>query len=193
MVVGITGSIASGKSLISSYLKELGFPIIDCDKITHDVLLIEEVKDKIVNQFGLQVLNSDNTINRKVLGKIVFEDKVKLKLLEQIEFPYILNEINNKISDNEGLVFLDAPLLIEYQLQYLVDKIIVIKCNKEIQLQRLISRDKISEEYALKKINSVLSTEEKEKYADYIIDNSYTIENTYNQITNILKILEELQ
>lgn len=193
MVVGITGSIACGKSLVSSYLINLHYPVIDCDKITHNILFIDEVKEKIVNEFGMQILNDDNTINRKALGKIVFSNENKLKLLEQIEFPYILSEIKKEINRYNGIVFLDAPLLIEYQLQYLVDKIIVIKCDKEIQINRLINRDNISREYALKKINSVLSSEEKEKYANYVIDNSSTIENTYNQINNILKTLEELQ
>ena len=111
--------------------------------------------------------------------------------MQEIVFPYILDEINKQIKENEGLIFLDAPLLIEYNLLYLVDKVIVVKADLNTQINRLMSRDNITKEYALKKIQSALSSEEKEKYADYIIDNNYSIDDTYKQVENILKKLGE--
>lgn len=191
MVVGITGSIASGKSLVTSFLQKKGYSIIDCDEISHEVLYIEEVIDKIKNAFGEEVLDKGH-VNRQKLGKIIFDDYHAKTKLESIVFPYIVQEIKKQLNEKKGLVFLDAPLLIEYKLQYLVDKIIVIKTNKEVQLQRLINRDNITDEYANKKINSQLPSEEKEKYADYLIDNSLDYDNTYKQINEILKQLEEL-
>ena len=113
------------------------------------------------------------------------------KKLQDTVLPYILNEINKQIKEGNGLIFLDAPLLIEYNLLYLVDKVIVVKVNLDIQINRLVTRDNITKEFALKKINSVLSSEEKEKYADFIIDNNYSVENTYTQIEIILKKLGE--
>ena len=190
MVVGITGSIASGKSLVTTYLINKGYKVIDSDKISHEVLFINEVKQRLINQFGSTII-TNNEINRKELGFIVFNDNNKKEQLQNIVFPYILEEIKKQISNNKGLIFLDAPLLIEYNIIYLVDKIIVVKANKEVQVKRLMDRDNISYEYAIKKIESQLPIEEKEKYANYIIDNSSDINNTYNQIENILKQMED--
>jgi len=189
MVIGITGSIASGKSLVTNYLITRGYRVIDCDKISHDVLLIEEVKEKLVNEFN-DLIIKDSEIDRKQLGKIIFNSDIKKQQLQNIVFPYILKEIKHQLSLDTSVVFLDAPLLFEYNIEYLVDKIIVVKCNRDIQIARLMQRDNISKEYALKKINSQLPIEEKEKYADYIINNSYDIDNTENQINIILKELE---
>lgn len=188
MVVGITGSIACGKSLVSSYLKNKNYVVIDSDIISHEVLLLEEVKTKLVDIFGLDIL-SNNEINRKQLGLKIFNNYDNKIKLQNVVLPYIIKEIKKQISENNGLVFLDAPLLIEYNLLYLVDKVIVVKVDLQTQLNRLMKRDNITEEYAIKKINSVLSSEEKQKYADYVINNSNTIDETYKQIEIILKKL----
>jgi len=192
MVVGITGSIACGKSLVSNYLKSKNYPIIDSDVISHNVLLLEDVKKQLIQTFGNNILTIDNEINRKELGSIIFNDINQKQKLQDIVFPYILDEIKRKINSYSGLIFLDAPLLIEYDILYLVDKVIVVSLDLNKQIERLMNRDNITKEYALKKINSVLSSKEKEKYADYIIDNNNDIKNTYNQIDNILKKLGEL-
>lgn len=189
MIVGITGSIASGKSLVTKYLINKGYQIIDCDKISHSVLELDEAKNQVVLAFGNNIINNGK-IDRKALGSLIFNDKDKKELLQSIVFPFIINEIKKQLSLLNGLIFLDAPLLIEYNLQYLVDKIIVIKTEKEIQLQRLMDRDKINKDYAIAKINSQLPIEEKEKYANYIVDNSLDIEKTHKQIDIILKQLE---
>ena len=128
MVVGITGSIASGKSLVTTYLINKGYKVIDSDKISHEVLFINEVKQRLINQFGSTII-TNNEINRKELGFIVFNDNNKKEQLQNIVFPYILEEIKKQISNNKGLIFLDAPLLIEYNIMYLVDKIIELSKN----------------------------------------------------------------
>lgn len=190
MVVGLTGSIASGKTLVTNYLKKLNYQVIDSDEISHNVLFIDDVKKEVVNTFGEQVL-INNVIDRKILGNIIFNDSNKKTLLESIMFPYIVSEIKKQLSLLSGIVFLDAPLLLEYNLEYLVDKIIVIKVEEDIQIKRLMERDNITKEFAIKKIKSQLPSSEKEKYANYIIDNSYDINNTYNQVDEILKQLED--
>ncbi len=192
MIIGITGSIASGKSLVTNYLLNNDYKVIDSDKISHDVLLLDEVKQKLVNCFGYTII-ADNQIDRKQLGKIIFNNKEKKELLQSIVFPYIINEINNQIeiNKNEKLLFLDAPLLIEYNLLYLVDKVIVVNIDKNIQIERLMKRDNIDYEYANNKINSQFSLQEKLKYADFIINNNLDIENSVNQIQKIIKQLEE--
>ena len=190
MIIGLTGSIASGKSLVSNYLKQKNYQIIDCDEISHYVLTLPSVILLLEKEFGKQII-IDGVVNRKLLAEIVFNDVEKKSQLEFIVFPEILEEIKKQIKEKKGIVFLDAPLLFEYNLEYLTEKIIVVKSDKEVQIQRLIKRDNINEEYALKKIHSQLPIEEKEKYANFIIDNSLSIENTYNQVDQILKLLEE--
>lgn len=190
MVVGLTGSIASGKSLVTNYLRKLNYQVIDSDVISHNILFLDDVKKEIVNAFGKEVL-VDNNIDRKILGNIVFNDINKKSLLESIMLPFIVSEIKKQLSQTDEILFLDAPLLIEYNLQYLVDKIIVIKVDEDIQLKRLMERDNITKEYAIKKIESQLSSIEKLKYANFIIDNSHDINSTYNQVDKILKQLED--
>lgn len=190
MVIGITGSIACGKSLVSNYLKSKKYSVIDSDLISHDILLLKEVKDKLVSLFGKNILNN-NEIDRKELGKIIFNNLERKNKLQDIVLPYIVEEIKTQIKNSSGLVFLDAPLLIEYNLLYLVNKVIVVTVDLETQIQRLINRDNITIDYAYKKINSVLSSKEKEKFADFIIDNNNSINETYKQIDDILKKLGE--
>lgn len=190
MVVGLTGSIASGKSLVTNYLRKLNYQVIDSDVISHNILFLDDVKKEIVNAFGKEVL-VDNNIDRKILGNIVFNDINKKSLLESIMLPFIVSEIKKQLSQSDEILFLDAPLLIEYNLQYLVDKIIVIKVDEDIQLKRLMERDNITKEYAIKKIESQLPSIEKLKYANFIIDNSHDINSTYNQVDKILKQLED--
>lgn len=192
MIIGLTGSIASGKSLVTNYLLENNYKVIDSDKISHEVLLLEDVKQKLIDYFGYNIIK-DNKIDRKQLGSIIFNNKEKKELLQSIVFPHILNEINNqiKIYKSEEILFLDAPLLIEYNLLYLVDKVIVVNIDRDIQIERLMKRDNIDYDYAVSKINSQLSLEEKIKHADFIVDNNLSIDNTINQIKNILKQLEE--
>lgn len=190
MVVGLTGSIASGKSLVTNYLRKLNYQVIDSDVISHNILFLDDVKKEIVNAFGKEVL-VDNNIDRKILGNIVFNDINKKSLLESIMLPFIVSEIKKQLRQTDEILFLDAPLLIEYNLQYLVDKIIVIKVDEDIQLKRLMERDNITKEYAIKKIEAQLPSIEKLKYANFIIDNSHDINSTYNQVDKILKQLED--
>lgn len=190
MVIGITGGIACGKSLVTSYLLNKKYNIIDCDEISHYVLTIDFIKKELRKIFGDEIFINDE-VNRKKLGKIIFNDSKKNEYLQAIVFPQIFTIINKKISESKGIVFLDAPLLFEYNIEFLADKIIVVKTTKEEQIKRLMNRDNIDREYAIKKINSQMSIEEKIKKANYIIDNSNSVEDTYMQIKQILEILEE--
>lgn len=190
MIIGITGSIASGKSIVTSYLRTKQYYVIDCDVISHEVLKLQKVKEEIAYAFGNDVI-ANGEVDRSKLGKIIFNDMKKNELLKNIVFPNILKAIEDEISSHSGIVFLDAPLLFEYNIQFLTNKIIVVKSDKEIQIQRLMSRDNISREYAIKKIEAQLPIEEKEKKANFIITNNEGLENVYKQIDNILELLEE--
>lgn len=191
LIIGITGSIACGKSLVSNYLQEKGYTIIDADKIGHMALENDEVKKQLVNKFGKSILK-DNEVNRVTLGKLVFENKENLKELNNIIHPQIRKNISEQIQvhKNEKLVFVDVPLLFEAKFDDLVEKIIVISLDEKIQLERLMNRNSLSKEEALQRIKSQIPVREKEKLGDYVVDNSFTQENTYNQVDRILEKLK---
>ena len=191
MIIGITGSIACGKSLVSNYLREKGYTIIDADKIGHMALENDEVKKQLVNKFGKSILKN-NEVNRVTLGKLVFENKENLKELNNIIHPQIRKNISEQIQvhKNEKLVFVDVPLLFEAKFDDLVEKIIVISLDEKIQLERLMNRNSLSKEEALQRIKSQIPVREKEKLGDYVVDNSFTQENTYNQVDRILEKLK---
>ena len=191
LIIGITGSIACGKSLVSNYLQEKGYTIIDADKIGHMVLENDEVKKQLVNKFGKSILK-DNEVNRVTLGKLVFENNENLKELNNIIHPQIRKNISEQIQvhKNEKLVFVDVPLLFEAKFDDLVEKIIVVSLDEKIQLERLMNRNSLSKEEALQRIKSQIPVREKEKLGDYVVDNSFTQENTYNQVDRILEKLK---
>ena len=191
MIIGITGSIACGKSLVSNYLQEKGYTIIDADKIGHTALENDEVKKQLVNKFGKSILK-DNEVNRVTLGKLVFENNENLKELNNIIHPQIRKNISEQIQvhKNEKLVFVDVPLLFEAKFDDLVEKIIVVSLDEKIQLERLMNRNSLSKEEALQRIKSQIPVREKEKLGDYVVDNSFTQENTYNQVDRILEKLK---
>ena len=190
MIIGITGSIACGKSLVSNYLQEKGYTIIDADKIGHMALENDE-KKQLVNKFGKSILK-DNEVNRVTLGKLVFENNENLKELNNIIHPQIRKNISEQLQvhKNEKLVFVDVPLLFEAKFDDLVEKIIVISLDEKIQLERLMNRNSLSKEEALQRIKSQIPVREKEKLGDYVVDNSFTQENTYNQVDRILEKLK---
>ena len=191
MIIGITGSIACGKSLVSNYLQEKGYTIIDADKIGHMALENDEVKKQLVNKFGKSILK-DNEVNRVTLGKLVFENNENLKELNNIIHPQIRKNISEQIQvhKNEKLVFVDVPLLFEAKFDDLVEKIIVVSLDEKIQLERLMNRNSLSKEEALQRIKSQIPVREKEKLGDYVVDNSFTQENTYKQVDRILEKLK---
>ena len=191
LIIGITGSIACGKSLVSNYLQEKGYTIIDADKIGHMALENDEVKKQLVTKFGKSILK-DNEVNRVTLGKLVFENNENLKELNNIIHPQIRKNISEQIQvhKNEKLVFVDVPLLFEAKFDDLVEKIIVVSLDEKIQLERLMNRNSLSKEEALQRIKSQIPVREKEKLGDYVVDNSFTQENTYNQVDRILEKLK---
>lgn len=190
MRVAITGSIACGKSTVTSYLLEKKYKVIDADKIAHDILDEEEVKIVLKKEFSDKIFTSDK-VDRKKLGSIVFSDKEELKKLDSVMHPIIRKKIEEeyaKITDD--IVFLDIALLYEVGFTDLVDRVIVVHTDYYTQLERLMARNNFSKEEADRRITSQMFSAEKIKLADYVINNSGSIEQTYNQLESILKILE---
>lgn len=164
-IVGITGGIASGKSTVSSFILELGYPVIDSDQISKELSQRDmSIYKAIVEVFGNEYLLPNLEIDRKKLGRLIFENEDARAKLNQITHPKIVEEIQKRINKmEENLIFLDIPLLFEAKLSYLCDTIVCVYAPKEIQIQRLMSRDRISKAYAVQKISSQMSLEEKKK------------------------------
>ena len=192
MIIGITGSIACGKSTVSNYLKSKGYIVIDADRIGHEALDDGYVKEKLILAFGNEILE-DNKINRQKLGELVFGNSSNLNVLNSIIHPEIRKKILEKIDKNNDkeLIFIDVALLFEAKFDDLVDKIIVVYVDKNTQLTRLMKRNSISEKEALSRIVSQMSPIEKAKLGDYTINNNLDVINTYEQVDKVLSELKK--
>lgn len=193
MIIGITGSIGTGKSTVTKYLLEKGYQVLDADKLAKEELEKDDVISEIVLYFGEAVLKNGK-INREYLGKLIFNDQKKREILNSIIHPRVIARFEEAIRNTQGLLFIDIPLLFETKLEYLCDKILVVYTSKETQLKRLMERDRIDEEYAQTKISAQMDIEEKKKRADYLVYNDGDLEATFEQIENILRrINNEIQ
>ena len=192
MIIGITGSIACGKSTVSNYLKSKGYAVIDADKIGHEALEDNYVKEKLILAFGNEILE-DNKINRQKLGELVFGNSSNLNVLNSIIHPEIRKKILEKIDKNNDkeLIFIDVALLFEAKFDDLVDKIIVVYVDKNTQLTRLMKRNSISKKEALSRIVSQMSPIEKAKLGDYTVNNNLDVINTYEQVDKVLSELKK--
>ena len=191
MNIGITGSIACGKSTVSDYLIAKGYTIIDADKLGHVALTSNDVKRKLAEKFGENILEN-NEISREKLGKLVFGNDDNLKILNSIIHPKI-KELILKLQEehkDEDLVFLDIALLYEANFVDLVEKVAVVYVDEDVQLERLMTRNSLSKEEAVKRIESQMSPREKASLGDFVINNSYSKEDTFQQIDEILEKLK---
>jgi len=197
IIAGLTGTIGTGKSTVSTMFRELGAFIIDADKLSHEV--VEPGKKawkEIIDNFGREVLNDDQTINRQKLADIVFSNKEKLQILNSIIHPAVLAEDNRLVEEQrgknpQGLVINDIPLLFELGpelMSQLADIIIVVYCSPEVQLKRLIDRG-MTEADALNRIKSQIPIQEKVKSADFVINNDGTPDETRQQVRQIYNTL----
>jgi len=198
--VGLTGSIGVGKSFVGSVFVQLGCRLLDADDTAREVVLpgTEGLKN-IVNEFGPEVLQPDGALDRKVLGSIVFANPEKRQRLNAILHPRIIerqDEILNawESEDPHGIAIVDAALMIESGGYKRFDKLIVVHCRPEVQLERLMLRDGLSPDEAQKRIDSQMPQSEKQRFADYLIDTSDGFELTrqrtrevYDQLMDITR------
>ncbi|AIY05084.1 dephospho-CoA kinase [Planococcus sp. PAMC 21323] len=191
MIIGLTGSIASGKSTVSEMLKNEGYPIIDADLVAR--LVVEpgtETLEQIRQAFGSEVISVDGTMNRAKVGEIIFNDPVSRKTLNDIIHPAIRQEMLKQryelLEQGFKTIIMDIPLLFESRLQYLVDKILVVSVTEENQLKRLVERNGFTEKEARARINSQLPMSVKEDGADAVIYNNGSLEETSQQLMRIL-------
>lgn len=191
MIIGLTGSIASGKSTVAEMLKDRGFPIVDADAVAR--LVVEPgspVLAEIRKQFGAEVIQVDGGLNREKLGERIFNDAEERSKLNGIIHPAIRQEMIRQkeewLQNGAQTVIMDIPLLFESKLQSFVEKIIVVSVTPEIQKERLIQRNVLSEEEADARIRSQLPVAEKERGADAVLYNNGTIEDTERQLVETL-------
>ncbi|MGP4082671.1 dephospho-CoA kinase [Pseudalkalibacillus sp. R45] len=189
LIVGLTGGIASGKSTISEMIQEMNIPVIDADKIAREVVLPGEPAYKqIVEFFGTGILEEDSRLNRKKLGAIIFNDEEKRLKLNSIVHPAVrkrMLERRDELLEKHEAVVMDIPLLFESKLTHMVDRTLLVYVDKETQLKRLMGRDHSSSEEALSRIRSQIPLDEKKKWANEVIDNNGTIEESRQQLIHI--------
>lgn len=191
-VIGLTGSIATGKSTVSKMFGEFNIPVIDADQLSRDV--VEQGQPayrEIVDTFGEAILQENGQIDRKALGRIIFTDDQKRKELNGIVHPEVRKEMLKRRDkykeEKRKAVVLDIPLLFESELMDYVDVILVVSVDESTQLDRLLERDQSTKEDAEQRIKSQLSISEKRKRADAVIDNNGTIEGSFQQLKDILR------
>ena len=201
MVIGLTGGIGTGKSTVSQILKDRGFPVIDLDVISHEVIEFSSVVEKIVQNFGREVLDEDEagncTISREKLGKIIFSDKKKRLALNSIMHPEILKVMHKKIleckSEKNKIIFVEVQLLFEVQWEKEFDYILLVATKRDMQVRRVLERDKRSEEEAWNIINSQMSLDEKREKSDFVIENDGNMDDLNKKVDKFLKSLEQRQ
>lgn len=190
--IGLTGGIASGKSVVSNYLKDKGYTVLDADIYAKNVLNkgTEGLK-KVVEHFGEDVLEDDGTLNRKKLGDIVFNDKDELAVLNNITHPIIRRNMDRDTEKfiKDGHVFSDIPLLYENKLEDQFDFVIVVYVDTETQIKRLMKRNDYTLEEAKARINSQLPLSKKKEDADVVLDNRGSLDELYREIDELLEQL----
>lgn len=192
-IIGLTGGIASGKSTVVNALRQLGALIIQSDEVAHEIIAPgKPAWADVVKVFGEEILLEDQTIDRIKLGQIVFNDPERLQELNQITHPRIMEHLKSdlawvKSSNPNAIVVMEIPLLYETHLDRICDEVWVIWVDRETQIARLIGRDKLSREDAIKRIDSQMSLDEKARRADLVLDNTRGAEQTVATATAYFK------
>ncbi|MCX7857316.1 MAG: dephospho-CoA kinase [Deltaproteobacteria bacterium] len=193
IVVGITGIIGSGKSTVSRILSELGYPVIDLDRIAQSALDLDEIKEAIKEAFGEGILKGER-VDRKVLAEKVFNDENALKRLEAITHPIVVRKMQEKIEDyrkaGRKVVFVDAPLIFETGSEKSFDKIVVVYAKETDVVKRMRKRG-FEEKDVSSRLSKQISIDEKLKRADYVIYNTKEEEDLKSEIEGLLKKVME--
>jgi dephospho-CoA kinase len=196
-IVGLTGGIASGKSLVARVFKDLGAHVIDADRIVHDLLEPEQpAYQEVLDHFGKDILLPNGGIDRRKLGEIVFNDPEKRAWLNSCLHPRVFNVYTTQVKhlhsrQPDTIVILNAALLIETGYHRNMDRIVVIYADMEQQIKRLSLRDKFTREQALARITSQMPLSEKRTHADYVIDNTGNREDTEVQAREVFQKLKQ--
>ena len=189
MILGITGSFGSGKTTVSNIFKKYGFEVINADKLYHGIYdKNKALKDKIKKEFS--------TLDRNKIKKIVFNDYKRLKKLNKITHPIIINSIKNEINNikkynKDARIIVDVPLLFEAKMQSMFDSIIVVNCTQKTQIKRLLKKKKYSKKEITQIIRSQMPLKEKIRKADFAIDNNGSLNRVESQIKSIISSMQK--
>jgi dephospho-CoA kinase len=195
--VGLTGSIAVGKTFVTSVFAELGCRVLDADQTAREVVMPGAPGlEAVVREFGEEVLASDGTLDRARMASIVFGDEEKRQRLNFLLHPFIIARQDEILrewerEDPNGIAIVDAALMIESGGYKRFDKLIVVHCRPEVQLERLVLRNKFTPAEAQRRIASQMPQEEKQRYADYLIDTSDGFEPTRERTVEVYKQLRK--
>lgn len=194
IVLGLTGNIGCGKSSVSNIFIQNGIDVVDADIEARRIFDDKDLLNKVFSTFGDSIKNEDGSLNRKALGNIVFNDDEKLIQLNNLTHPQIKKNILSQVSkykeQGKKIVVIDAALLIEDDYLPYIDKLVLITCREDIQIERIKNRDNCTEKEAVSRINSQMSQSEKSKFADYIIDNSNSFEELQKRVLEFIEILQ---
>lgn len=196
--MGLTGSIAVGKSFVASVFAGLGCRVLDADMTARDIAAAGTPGLRaVVEAFGSEVLNDDGTLNRARLGQLVFTDEKQRALLNSILHPFIIAAQDEQLrrweaEDPRGISIVDAALMIESGGYKRFDKLVVVHCSPAVQLERLMARNNLTRAEAERRIATQMPQGEKKRYADYLIDSSNGFEDTRHQTENVYRELRRL-
>lgn len=193
--VGLTGGIGSGKSTVSSMIKENGIPVIDADVVSREIhSLYPELAETIKLNFGDRFYDDNGNLKRRELGNYVFQISSERKKLEDIVLPYIIKEIFMRLEEydkkGESWCVVDAPTLIEQGLHERMDFNILVWVDKQTQIGRIKKRDGLNDRQVMSRINAQMSMEKKKELVDFIVDNSSDIMSTRSQVERIMAVLK---
>jgi dephospho-CoA kinase len=196
--IGLTGGLATGKSVVGKELEALGAYVIRLDDLGHEVLLPDgEAYAAVVAEFGPEILNPDSTINRRLLGERVFADPARLKKLNDLTHPPIQARAKAlrdayAAEHADGIVVAEAAILIETGSHKECDRLVLAHCRSEQQIERAMERDGLTREEVMNRISRQMPLEDKKKFANYVIDTSGTKENTLEQTRAVYEVLQKL-
>lgn len=191
LILGLTGSFGSGKTIVAKIFRTYGAKIIDADTIAHKLLKPQnKIYKKIISTFDESIVAKNKTIDREKLAYLVFNNKALLKKLNRITHPEIIRIMKGQIKkSSKKTIILDAPLLIEAGLKKWVDKLIVVKIKRKNQIERILKKSNLTKQEILRRIKSQLPLQDKVRRADFVIDNNGTLKSTKRQVEQIRRQL----
>jgi dephospho-CoA kinase len=194
-LIGLTGGIASGKSTVAAILRRLGAAIINADELSREVVQPErEAWREIVATFGAQVLQDDQTLDRKKIRKIVFDDREARRKLEAIVHPRVRSLAEQRVQElaaaGHSIIVYEVPLLFENQIHLWLRPVVLVACDTTTQKTRLQKRDRLTDAEAQQHLDAQMSLEDKRKLADYVIDNNGSLEELERQVHAVLQEIQ---
>ena len=193
-IIGLTGGIASGKSTVTSYLREKGYPVIDADRVVHDLQAPGgELYQALVEHFGTEILLDTGDLNRPALAERIFSSQKEIVWSNQVQGEMIrkaLERERDRLAASEEIFFMDIPLLIEQDYQDWFDQVWLVYVTEDTQLERLMERNALTEDQARDRLAAQMSLDEKKALVDLVIDNNSKRDHLYQQIDKGLEQIE---